>query len=264
MGLLIKLFVFFNFVISISSQQIQCRVNATSNGSSGYFDFSSLMKYNYLGSYNDSSNSVVFDFIFQLCGGLQLTYADIAPDLAGGWFFGTLQTFNQTNGGTGQPSYVQTYTNGDRGYPCITGRYTNVNIYCVKCPVPNSCNGSNTDCVCSGDYSFNVDERPNICMASINVAINSCPTFTSYSPTGSPSNKLSGSQIFGIFLLVFFIMVSVVCVGGYAYNYKVYDRRGKEAIPGYLFIKRERAGMEKFSGSAYQRTPVDPAQYGTL
>jgi len=31
-----------------------------------------------------------------------------------------------------------------------------------------------------------------------------------------------------------------------------------------FFIRRERTGMEKFSGTSYQRTPADSVHYGSL
>jgi len=206
---------------------------------SGYYDFTYLMNLDLTGSYNDSTNGYIFDFGFNICEGLQITYGEIFPNETAGWFFGTLNSFEISNGGG--PNFIQTYTNGDRGYPCTSGRKTQFNIYCNECPVANSCNNSNSNCVCSGFYTLNDDETSDVCLATINVSIHNCPPFVSYPSImninllNKQNNKLTGSQIFGIILLVFFILLSVGCVGGYAYNYKVYDRRGKEAIPGYLF-----------------------------
>jgi len=258
----ILLFLVFWISNSIGQKTPDCVVN---NADGSYYPFtqSGQVSYNFG---NDTANDDTWTFFLEFC--LRVDNV-INPPQPGqpqttweGWNMGFLTQFAKVDGK--EFEFYQLYENGDKGYPCRDGlnRQTEVIIYCGDCPINTTCiNGTSQFCLCSVSYS---DQGPNRCSAILTVAAD-CPVLVRPTPTPpiNPKSTLTGGQIFGIVLLVFVVVMSVGCATGYVYNYKVYDRRGKLAIPGYRFFNRESEGRTKFSGSTYQHTTSDH-QYGTL
>jgi len=205
------------------------------------------------------SNVETWSFFFKFCDRVDSMFGDykeIDQNQWIGWNHGYMSEFKTVSHEWGW-DYFQEYTVGDSGYNCLQGRTTSVYIYCNNCPQGSSCTyGNSTFCICSASYN----RETNPCTAVLFVSA-SCPAPYFPPPPPTPPGTPAG-EIVGIFFVILFILGTIGCVGGYVYNYKVHNRRGKEAIPGFKLITR---GTERFAGSTYQRTAQDStATYGTL
>jgi len=263
-------FLFFCGYLTLSVRSTpDCRVN---NADGTYWDFNLPATNISIFVTPMDDNDIQWSFLMTFCGDINNVGEDIvqSPIYYTGWNMGFLTSFQTANKAPSNEFY-QEYTGGDRGYPCLSGRMTKVNVYCDGCPAGSTCfNGTKDFCICGAKYDDNPTEA-DPCIANLNVSV-TCPTSpsnavtTGSSTTGAsppPSSSLTGGQIFGIVLLVFFILTLVACILGFVYNQKVNNRRGKEAIPGYIFFSKEQSGMSKFSGNSYQRTTSEN-QYGAL
>jgi len=203
----------------------------------------------------------IWTFFLKFCDRVDSMYGDYREFPAAqwmGWNHGYMSEFKV--GTPGGWDYLQRYSVGDAGYNCPTGRNSTVYLYCNRCPSGSSCQyGNSTYCVCSASY--NRETSPCSAVLFISVA---CPA-PYYPPAPVPLPGTPAGEIVGILFFILFVLGAVGCAGGYIYNYKVYNRRGKEAIPGYRMITK---GQERFSGVTYQRTAPDSnstgASYGSL
>jgi len=206
------------------------------------------------------SSTDTWSFFFKFCDRIDSVYGDytyFAQNEWMGWNHGYMSEFK--TGQVGWWDFYQEYTVGDAGYPCLQGRNASVYLYCNKCPAGSQCQfGNETFCICSTTY--NRETSP--CSAVLFVSV-SCPS-PHFPPPPSPPAGTPAGEIVGILFVILFILGAIGCVGGYIYNFKVYNRRGKEAIPGFRLISK---GSERFSGSTYQRTAQDASSgtsYGSL
>jgi hypothetical protein len=151
--------------------------------------------------------------------------------------------------------FEQEFRYGDQGYPCLQRRFAVVSIYCGNngdtCrSVPNVGQDNCLDgkmpttqvpCICNVAH----DPEFHPCSVNLTVLLIGCPHVrTDYTPTAPPFGpNVSGGQVFGIIILVLFLIVLLVFVGGYVYNYKVKNLRGLDAVP-FISVCRGRGGPE--------------------
>jgi len=230
-----------------------------------YYNFTQAGTIDYF-TISDPESIQMWNFIVEFCGivdNIEGNITNVAAEYWEGWYMGELSQFDKMDS-TVSYNFFQMYTNGDQGYPCTSGRQTQAFLYCDGCPEGSQChNGTQDFCICSGMYTdFYPDGDP--CTANLNISV-ACPPLTVASTVPIPTENphLSGAQVFGIVLFVFVCLTFVGCFAGTIYNRKINGRTGIEAIPGYMFLSKERSGMNKFSGTSYQKTASE-GHYGTL
>jgi hypothetical protein len=233
-------------------------------------------------------NQEPYSFVVKFCTNVNVLIGNVSnPNKTQkdwiGWSHGSMESFSYVgmemhNPNTAQAqvssrvvkkSFEQDFIVGDHGYPCVTGRKATLYLYCGQSgdtcanvpgandQQPNCMDGSSPTsgqlCMCAAGY-----DPSEACNADITLLLLDCPTvfITPNAQSPQASEPLSGGAVFGIIVLVLFLVTLVICAGGFAYNYKVNDLRGVDAVP---FIS-------VFRGSARDR-PYQPASqsgYGAV
>eukprot|EP01122_Echinamoeba_exundans_P016789 TRINITY_DN8623_c0_g1_i1.p1 TRINITY_DN8623_c0_g1~~TRINITY_DN8623_c0_g1_i1.p1 ORF type:complete len:327 (-),score=41.97 TRINITY_DN8623_c0_g1_i1:225-1091(-) len=170
--------------------------------------------------------------------------------------------------------FTQIYRFGDKGWPCRRpeGRIAYVHLWCdddadatcldipgsnvAQC-ADNSTAPGTSPCICS--VLLDLDNDP--CTMTVNVLMHKCPdrSLIPLSPS-APSGQVgpTGGEVFGIIVLVLFLVAAATFIGGFAYNYTVKGLRGVEALPFYSFCSGGASEAE-----AYQPAPSVNASYGS-
>jgi hypothetical protein len=236
---------------------------------------------------DENQNNEPYSFIVKFCTNVNMILGNITNPKKDtkswlGWSHGVLDEFtyvgmemhnpntkaeDQVSPRIAKKSFEQDFQLGDHGYPCVTGRKSTLYVHCGSegdtcASVPGL---TNTNCLdgsaatrgqfCMCDVAYDPSEG---CSANITLLLIDCPGVVISPNAQSPaaSEPLSGGAVFGIIVLVLFLVTLVICAGGFAYNYKVNDLRGVDAVP---FIS-------VFRSSARDR-PYQPASqsgYGTV
>jgi hypothetical protein len=161
------------------------------------------------------------------------------------------------------------------GWPCRRpeGRTAYVHLWCdddadatcldipgataAQC-ADNSTAPGTSPCICS--VLLDLDNDP--CTMAVNVLMHKCPdrSLIPLSPS-APSGQIgpTGGEVFGIIVLVLFLVAAATFVGGFAYNHTVKGLRGVEALPFYSFC----AGGAASEAEEYQPAPSVNASYGS-
>jgi len=87
---------------------------------------------------------------------------------------------------------------------------------------------------------YDVENNP--CKLTVNVIWHDCPEMDQIplKPTEPVHPGPSGGEVFGIIVLILFLVILAAFIGGFFYNYVVRGKRGVDAIP---FAERCRQGV---------------------
>lgn len=107
---------------------------------------------------------------------------------------------------------------------------------------------------------MDLDNEP--CKLTVNVLMHQCPdrSLIPLSPAAATPPTITGptgGEVFGIIVLVLFLVALATFLGALAYNCGVSGARGVEALPFYAFCTKVSNTDE-----GYQPAPSAPASYG--
>lgn len=167
--------------------------------------------------------------------------------------------------------FTQVYRFGDKGWPCRRpeGRTAFVHLWCddtatANClDIPgtaspycsdNTTMPSTSPCICNID----VDLIEDPCRINVNVLMHDCPdqSLIPLSPLPPNGSAPTGGEIFGIIVLVLFLICIVSFGGGCVYNYYVGGKRGIEILPF--------GGVFRTSPVKEGYQPAPNASYGSI
>jgi len=189
--------------------------------------------------------------------------------------------------------FTQVFEGGDKGPPCLNpgGRFGFVNVWCADGPLADCTQANSTSPFCLNNNTVSTDQpcicsvlydlENNPCKLTLNVLWHGCPemdvvpnppTFVpSPTPVANPNNLPpttppgpGGGAVFGIIVLVLFLVALVAFIGGYLYNFGVLGRRGVDAIP---LIDRCRRGGQRDAAvnqADYTNVPSQPGYGSTI
>lgn len=209
-----------------------------------------------------------WSFVLQFCGrvdGIIGNITDVPSDDWLGWSFGILENFSFTGNGTIY-SFRQMYMYGDKGYACLTGRIAQVDISCGICPIGMNCLSGTPDyCLCGVEYSPLKDP----CQVNIQMSL-SCPDPVTPSPNPVNPKPTEGTYAAFIIAIIFSILLMILilgCVGGYAYNVRVQNKSGLDAIPGIDICRRRETDLpgDYSDPKVEEKQPIiTEKNYGTM